>query len=207
MDDLTSKLESLLFVASKPVTTAQLAKLCDVSENEVRTDLKEIQSIRKDSGIVLMEASGNWQLSTNPKNIDAVKAFLTQDLREKLTDATVEVLGIIAYRQPISKNEIEAIRGVNCQYSIRQLLMRGLVEKVANPNDSRSNYYQVTTEFLQHLGLQTVADLPEFSKLTAEVKLPSIPQTATEQTVASTPMPSTDSYQDPVGIRTEQGIQ
>lgn len=202
MDDLTSKLESLLFVASKPVSAAQLAKLCDISEVEAASGLKEIQSARQDSGIVLMEAAGNWQLSTNPKNIDIVKAFLTQDLREKLTDATVEVLGIIAYRQPISKNEIEAIRGVNCQYSIRQLLMRGLIEKTTNPNDSRSNYYQVTTEFLQHMGLQTVADLPEFSKLTAEVKLPSIPQTATEQTVAQSPTPSTDQYQDPVSSST-----
>ncbi len=198
MDDLTSKLESLLFVASKPVSTTQLAKLCDISETEATNGLREIQSARQSSGIVLMEASGNWQLSTNPKNIDTVKSFLTQDLREKLTDATVEVLGIIAYRQPISKNEIEAIRGVNCQYSLRQLLMRGLIEKTANPQDSRSNYYQVTTEFLQHMGLQTITDLPEFSKLTAEVKLPSIPQTSTEQTVASSPMPSTDSYQDPV---------
>src|SRR4029077_11229380 len=96
-------------------------------------------------------------------------------LREKLTDATVEVLAIIAYRQPISKAEMEAIRGVNSQYSIRNLLMRGLIEKTPTPADARSFLYQTTTEFLMHLGLGSVKDLPEFEKLVENIKLPQTP--------------------------------
>jgi hypothetical protein len=111
-------------------------------------------------------------MSTNPSNSTQVKNFLNADLREKLTDATVEVLGIIAYRQPISKAEIEAIRGVNSQYSLRTLLMRGLIEKTPNPQDSRSSLYQTTTEFLQHMGINSVNDLPEFEQLVAQIKLP-----------------------------------
>jgi segregation and condensation protein B len=87
-------------------------------------------------------------------------------------------LGIIAYRQPISKAEIEAIRGVNSQYSLRHLLMRGLIEKVPNPNDARSALYQTTTEFLQHLGLSSNKDLPDFGKLVEEIKLPETPRLA-----------------------------
>lgn len=208
MNDLESQLESILFVASKPTSTALLAKLTSASPEAVERSLRLLAEARKSSGIVVMEAAGQWQLGTNPQNVDLVKAFLTADLREKLTDATVEVLGIIAYRQPISKMEIEAIRGVNCQYSLRQLLMRGLIEKIQNPDDSRSNLYQVTTEFLQHMGIQTVADLPEFEKLTASIKLPETPQAKSEHTVSheATQVAATPAehrtYSDPTGYAT-----
>jgi segregation and condensation protein B len=97
---------------------------------------------------------------------------MSSELREKLTDATVEVLAIIAYKQPVSKMEIEAIRGVNSQYSVRSLLMRGLIERIPNPSDARSYLYQITTEFLQHMGITSVKDLPEFEKLVEKIKLP-----------------------------------
>lgn len=174
--NLTSQLESLLFVASKPLSVKQLAKVTGAPEAEVKQSLTSIALQRQHSGVVLLEAGGNYQLATNAENSEVVKYFLNAELREKLTEATVEVLGIIAYRQPISKAEIESIRGVNSQYSIRHLLMRGLIEKVANPGDARSSLYQVTTEFLQHLGIVSVKDLPEFSKLVEKIKLPETPQ-------------------------------
>ena len=179
METLESKLESILFVASKPLTINQLAKLTGANATVVTNALETLQKSHNETGIVLLEANSNWQLATHPDNVSLVKAFLNADLREKLTDATVEVLGIVAYRQPISKTEIEAIRGVNCQYSIRQLLMRGLIEKIPNPNDARGSLYQITTEFLQHLGLQSITDLPKFSKLTESIKLPEVPEVPT----------------------------
>lgn len=200
--ELTQKLESVLFVSSKPLATEQLAKFVNANEQEVIAALAELAERKKNEGIVLLNVNGYWQLATHPENIELVKSFLNADLREKLTDATVEVLGIIAYRQPISKAEIESIRGVNSQYSVRQLLMRGLIEKVSNPNDSRSNLYQVTTEFLQHLGLQSINDLPEFEKLTSSIKLPETPQ-AQPEAAATSNVPTQDAtnvqtYQDPV---------
>src|SRR4029077_18687595 len=101
---------------------------------------------KKDAGVILLENGSEYQLTTNSAYSTQVKNFLNAELREKLTDATVEVLAIIAYRQPISKAEIEAIRGVNSQYSLRALLMRGLIEKISNPTDARSFLYQTTTE-------------------------------------------------------------
>ena len=86
----------------------------------------------------------------------------------------MEVLAIIAYRQPISKAEIESIRGVNSQYSLRALFMRGLIEKIPNPSDARGSVYQITTEFLQQLGLTSVADLPDFAELVSKIQLPEI---------------------------------
>jgi segregation and condensation protein B len=180
MTDIRSKIESILFVSSNPLSAKRLAKLTDASEGDVTLALDQLVELRKDAGIVIIEGSDGYQMATNSANVEIVKNFLNADLREKLTDATVEVLAIIAYRQPIAKSEIEAIRGVNSQYSIRQLLMRGLVEKVPNPHDARGHLYQVTTEFMQHLGLTSIKNLPEFESLVAQIKLPDVPQAKPE---------------------------
>lgn len=182
--NLKNAIESLLFVASKPLKTKELSNFLQIPQEEVRAALEALRQQRAGSGIVVLESNGEYQLATNSANSTLVKNFLNAELREKLTDATLEVLAIIAYRQPISKPEIEAIRGVNSQYSLRHLLMRGLIEKIPNPADARSFLYQTTTEFLQHLGLTSVADLPEFEKLVGQIKLP---QTVPAETTAKTP--------------------
>jgi segregation and condensation protein B len=185
MNQLNSTIESILFVANKPLSTNQIAKILEKEKAEVETALNEIAELRKESGIVLLNSGDTWELSTNSKNSTQVKNFLNADLRERLTDATVETLAIIAYRQPISKGEIEAIRGVNCQYSIRHLLIRGLIQKVSNPKDSRQVLYETTVEFLQHMGLQSTKDLPEFETLVEKIQLPEAPD-ITEKPVEET---------------------
>ena len=175
MESLISQLEALLFVSNKPLTAKVLAKYTSSDEALVKQALEQLHHDRQNSGIVLLIGSDGYQLATNAGHTEIVKNFLNADLRESLTEATVEVLAIIAYRQPISKAEIESIRGVNSQYSLRALLMRGLIEKIPNPNDARGMLYQVTTEFMQHLGLTSIADLPEFDKLVKNIKLPEMP--------------------------------
>lgn len=179
--NLRGALEAILFVANKPLTAKVLAKILEAEMGATQTALDELFSSHKESGIVLLQSSEGYQLATNTKYSTTVKNFLNLELREKLTDATVEVLAIIAYRQPISKAEIEAIRGVNSQYSLRSLLMRGLIEKTQNPGDARSFLYQTTTEFLMHLGLRSAKDLPEFEKLVGQIKLPLTPQMVREE--------------------------
>jgi segregation and condensation protein B len=181
-EQLTSIIEALLFAAGKPLKAKDFAKILEQDEAEVKLALNALVEQRKDSGIVLLDNKGQYQLATNSKYSTQVKNFLNTELREKLTDATVEVLAIISYRQPISKAEIEAIRGVNSQYSLRSLLMRGLIEKISNPGDARSFLYQTTTEFLMHLGLNSVNSLPEFEKLVGQIKLPETPATAPQTT-------------------------
>lgn len=175
MQELLSQIESLMFVSHKPLTLKQLVKFTNASEPHVREALTQIAADRVGRGIVLLDASDGYQLATNSANSEVVKNFLNADLREALTEATVEVLAIIGYRQPISKAEIEAIRGVNSQYSLRALLMRGLIEKIPNPSDARGSLYQVTTEFLQQMGITSVADLPDFQELVAKIHLPETP--------------------------------
>ena len=177
MNKIQSEIESLLFVSNKPLTTKALAEFLGKEISEVEKALQELAEMYKQnsSGLTLLQAAENWQFATTPENSEIVKNFLNAELREKLTDASIETLAIIAYRQPISRTEIEAIRGVNCQYSIRHLLIRGLIQKSANSKDSRQNLYETTTEFLQHLGLSSVIELPDFQTLVEKIKLPEAP--------------------------------
>lgn len=177
MNELSDKIESILFVSNKPLNAKILSKLLNDTEENILLAVNNLAEARKNTGIVLLSANGNFQLATNAKNSEVVTGFLNSDLREKLTDASIEVLAIIAYRQPISRSEIEAIRGVNSQYSIRHLLMRGLIEKLNNPGDARGSLYQITTEFLQHMGITDVKDLPQFDELVKNIKLPETPDT------------------------------
>lgn len=170
--NLKSIIESILFVAGRPVTLKELQKITGKSGEEVGAALAELTSVRQNTGIIVLEQNESYLMSTNPDNSAAVKDFLNTDLREKLTDAAIETLAIVTYKQPVARAEIEAIRGVNSQYTLRLLMMRGLIEKDVNRQDQRSNFYRTTHEFLQHLGLQTIKDLPDFTELTAKVKPP-----------------------------------
>lgn len=186
--DLKSAIEALLFVASQPLKIPDFAKMLEQEKPLIQSALGELVAEYRESGIIVLENNGEYQLATNSKHSALIKNFLNADLREKLTDTTVEVLAIITYRQPISKAELEAIRGVNSQYSLRNLLMRGLIEKTPNPHDARGFLYQTTTEFLQHLGLVSVKDLPDFESLVSKIKLPLTPQLQNEaRTVAAEP--------------------
>ena len=168
---LKSQILSILFVASKPVSLAELQQALGVSEDEAKQAVSEIMAQNQTAGIILLAQRDKLQLSSNPDNSIAVKKFLSLELREKLSDAALETLAIILYKQPVSKPEIENIRGVNSQYSLRHLLIRGLIEKIPSPTDKRMQLYQTTLEFMQHLGIKNMSDLPDFEELTKGIEL------------------------------------
>ena len=177
MNALTSKIQSILFVSGKSLSAKEIAKILEEDLQQVQTALEDLVNLHNDTGIVLLRSNGGYMFATNSKNSTDVKNFLNAELREKLTDATVETLAIIAYRQPISRSEIEAIRGVNCQYSLRHLLIRGLIQKTLNPNDARQLLYETTMEFLQHMGISSIKELPDWNNLVEKIKLPESPET------------------------------
>jgi segregation and condensation protein B len=170
---LISQLLSILLVASKPVNTQELIETLEISDEELKSTVAELVLQNQTSGIILLAHNNKLQLASNPDNSGVVKKFLSLELREKLTDATIETLGIILYKQPVSKAEIENIRGVNSQYILRQLLIRGLIEKIQSPSDKRMQLYKTTLEFMQHLGIKDMKDLPDFEELTKNIELPS----------------------------------
>src|SRR3989344_9060306 len=171
LNKLKSQILSILFVSGKPVSLKELAEVLEINEEEIKDAIAQITQNNPDSGIILLAHNNKLQLSSNPENSSVVKKFLSLELREKLTDASLETLAIILYKQPVSKAEIENIRGVNSQYSLRHLLIRGLIEKIPSPSDKRIQLYKTTLEFMQHLGIKDMKELPDFDELTKGIEL------------------------------------
>jgi segregation and condensation protein B len=170
--NLKSAIEAILFVAGRPVALEELGKVLTVPEAEIKNALEELKNEHLNTGIIILEQDKSYLLSSNPDFSPQVKEFLNAELREKLTDAALETLAIVTYKQPVTRAEIEAIRGVNSQYTLRLLLMRGLIERIHSVKDARLNLYHTTHEFLQHLGLKDIKELPDFEELVAKVKPP-----------------------------------
>jgi len=172
MTSLKSQLESLLLVSSKPMTVKKLAELLQAKSKEVQAELEALAEKynQKDSGINLQINNDKVQLASSPENSELIKAYLKDDLTGELTDPAIETLTIIAYRQPISKAELEQIRGVNCSLILRNLMIRGLTEAEYS-KDRGATVYSVTLEFLKYLGLNKNSELPDFDKLNSHENL------------------------------------
>lgn len=188
MTNLKTGIESILFAAGRPVKLSELAKAFQEDKSEIKAALEQIKQAMLLTGINLVEKDEKYQLATNPGNAKVVGDFLNAEIREKLTEAAVETLAIIVYKQPVSRAEIEAIRGVNSQYILRQLLIRGLVEKAASAEDARRYAYRTTLDFMHHLGLRDIKELPDFEELTKSVNLEEpLPPTGQEQNQTAKP--------------------
>jgi segregation and condensation protein B len=168
---LKSQILSILFVASKPVSSIELSEALDIDKEQLKVIIEELVNANQTSGIILLAHDDKFQLASNPDNTTVVKKFLSLELRENLTDSALETLAIILYKQPVSKAEIENIRGVNSQYILRQLLIRGLIEKIQSTSDKRMQLYKTTLEFMQHLGIKDIKELPDFEELTKNITL------------------------------------
>ncbi|KKP89336.1 MAG: Segregation and condensation protein B [Parcubacteria group bacterium GW2011_GWA2_36_10] len=171
-------LESLLLAAGKPLAFKEIADLFKEDLAKVEEILNEVEKKynQPDSGIHLVLNNKKAQLVTNPNNAEILQAYLHDEQSGELSKASLETLTIIAYRQPISKEELEQIRGVNCSLIIRNLMIRGLVEAQDEKNDLAPKY-SVTIDLLRHLGLDSVKQLPDFESLNSNENL----QTLLEQ--------------------------
>lgn len=163
---LTSKLESLLLVAGKPMAYATLTKLLSCSAVELKEAIAEMegQYNQKGRGIHVLVNDQKVQFSTNPDNKALIADFIKDETTGELTKPSLETLTIIAYRQPVTKEELEQIRGVNCSLILRNLMIRGLVE-AKEERGGLATTYSVTMDFVRFLGINKVEELPEFAKL------------------------------------------
>lgn len=163
---ILSKLESILFVASKPLGVKKLAKVMGASAGEVQTALDNLQAKynHAESGIVLIQNNEEWQMASNPDNREAAENFLKAEVSGELTRPQLETLTVISYCGPITKPELETIRGVNCSLILRNLMMRGLVKEVEDAANLLPTY-EATMDFLRHLGINSLRELPDYDKL------------------------------------------
>lgn len=172
MDNLKSKLESILLVSSRPITIAKLAEIIGAKKEEILSQLNELSREYQVSakGWRLLINNQQVQLVSSPENAKLVQGYLKDELTGELTKPSLETLTIIAYRQPVSKAVLEQIRGVNCSLILRNLLIRGLVE--AEYDKERAvTVYSVTLDFLKYLGINAVSELPDFEKLNSDENL------------------------------------
>ena len=180
---LISKIESLLFVSNQPLSVAQIRKLTDSKKPDVESALKELEEkykAQEDCGIVFIASADKYQLASHPDNAKLVKDFLKSDVTGELTEPALETLTIIAYRGPITKPELEQIRGVNCSLILRNLLIRGLIERIEDKKVDMPRY-SVTHEFIRFLGVSQVSDLPDYEKLSKHETLDEVLRSTEEE--------------------------
>jgi len=159
--DLPALVESLLFVADEPVSVQRLAEALETTPGQVEKALRALEEDLESRGLRLQRMGSRVQMVTAPEAASVVERFLGLGSRRRLSPAALETLAIIAYRQPISRPEIESIRGVNCDSVLRTLLSAGLIEEVGRaPTVGRPILYGTTFAFLQHFGLSRLEDLP-----------------------------------------------
>ncbi|MBI2446838.1 MAG: SMC-Scp complex subunit ScpB [Parcubacteria group bacterium] len=165
--NLKSTIESLLFTAGHPVTVKKLADILETGEADIDNILKELSEDyeKNERGLRLVFFDGKVQLVASPYSIETVKKLIKSDFEEDLSSAALETLAIISYRGPISRAAIENLRGVNCSFILQSLAIRGLIDRKNNPEDGRSYIYSITFDFLKHLGLTKLEDLPNFNEL------------------------------------------
>jgi len=166
MNEIKNKIESLLFISHKPLSVAELAKLVGSDKSEIETSLESLREdyAQKAGGIELIKLEDKYQLATVAANSELTARFLKIEATGELTRPSLEALTIIAYRGPISKAELELIRGVNCSIILRNLLIRGLIE-MRDDKVKATNVYQITVDFLKYLGISEVSQLPDYERL------------------------------------------
>ncbi len=172
MNELSGKIEAILFLTARPVSFGKLAKMSSSKESEVKEAIELLSKARntESSGVHVIVADGAVELATNPNFADILSSMSKEETEGELTRPQLETLTIVAYRGPVTKPEIEYIRGVNCSLILRNLLMRGLVVEKEDSNRLQ-NVYTISTEMLRHLGANKVSDLPDYGALHANAKI------------------------------------
>ena len=171
--ELRGGLEALLFVMDDPVDEDTLAAALHCDLDQVRAGLADLAAgyDERRSGITLRRVGEGWRLYTRAEHAPVVERYLVDGQRSRLTQAALETLAVIAYRQPVTRARISGIRGVGVDGVMRTLLTRGLVHEVGTDPDSGGGLYATTPLFLERLGLTSLAELPELA--------PFVPETAT----------------------------
>lgn len=158
---LTAPVEALLFVAGEPLSIKQMAKLVRASEVEVAATLQRIEADYTDRGMVLREVAGGYRFATSPLAREAVEAYLLPP-KTTLSTPAMEALAIVAHMQPVTKSEIESIRGVNSDSVVNTLLDRNLIAEAGRKDVvGRPMQYKTTAFFLESFGLRTLDELPQ----------------------------------------------
>lgn len=165
--NVKSILESLLFVNEKPISIAELSEVIEMDKKDIAHTLEDMAQEYKSrgSGICIIKVAGGYQMFSHPDNEIWIKKMYHQKNKQKLSSASLETLSIIAYKQPITRMEIEAIRGVNIDGVMRHLLKLGLIKTAGRKEVIGKPFLYITTrKFLEYFGLNSIKDLPNLEE-------------------------------------------
>jgi len=163
-------IESLLFVADEPVAVGRLASAIGVDREAVEEALRELGEEYERRGLRLQLNGEQVQMVTAPESAPYIERFLDLDLSSRLSAPALETLAIVAYQQPVTRTQIEGVRGVSCDSVLRTLISKGLIEEVGRLSQAgRPILYGTTFEFLQYFGLHDLAELPPLEEKEAEI--------------------------------------
>lgn len=167
--NLDAQIEAILFWKGEPMAVKKLAEILKKPEEEIRVGLAELEKKLEGRGVQLMFKEEEVAIGTRSDMSQLIEALIKEELARDLGKAWLETLSIILYRGPISRRDIDYIRGVNSNFILRNLLIRGLAEKIPNPEDQRSFLYKPTFELMAHLGVSRIEDLPEYVEVKKEI--------------------------------------
>jgi segregation and condensation protein B len=162
---LRASLEAILLVADEPVPVVVLAQVLERPRNKVAAELHDLATeyAAEGRGFDLREVAGGWRFYTREDCAPLVERFVSDGQEVRLTQAALETLAVVAYRQPVSRVRVSAVRGVNCDSVMRTLVLRGLVEEAGTDKETGAILYRTTAYFLERLGLASLEDLPELA--------------------------------------------
>jgi segregation and condensation protein B len=168
--ELRPALEAVLMVVDEPVTEETLAKVLDRPRREIAVALHDLaeEYAAQGRGFDLRLIAGGWRFYTRPAYAPAVEKFVLDGQQARLTQAALETLAVVAYRQPVSRSRVSAVRGVNCDGVMRTLLQRGLVEESGTEAETGAILYRTTNYFLERMGLRGLDELPELAPFLPE---------------------------------------
>ncbi len=164
-------LEAVLMVVDEPVASIALASAIEQPVADVEAALADLEEgyTAQDRGFTLRRVGGGWRMYSRHEYAPVVERFVLDGQQARLTQASLETLAVIAYRQPVSRSRVAAVRGVNVDGVIRTLLSRGLIEELGHDPESTATLYGTTSYFLERLGLQGLDDLPALAPYLPEV--------------------------------------
>ncbi len=180
-----AELEALLLIHGEPLPKKKAEKILELEKENLDTLILELEKrlAAEGRGLTLVHDNEKIQLATKPQFAKLIEGFVKEEMSEDLTPATLEVLSIIAYLGPVSRAQIDYRRGVNSSFTLRNLMLRGLIERLSDPERTNSFLYQPTFEFFRHLGVSGKEGLPDFEKFRTSLSVSEpleSPETKTE---------------------------
>jgi segregation and condensation protein B len=170
LTDLRGSLEAILLVADEPVPQTLLAQVLELPRETVAAALAELagQYTAEGRGFELREVAGGWRYYTRSEYAAVVEKFVRDGQEVRLTQAALETLAVVAYRQPVGRARVSAVRGVNCDGVMRTLTLRGLVEESGTDHETGAILFRTTPYFLERLGLASLDELPDLAPFLPE---------------------------------------